>query len=63
MKVKLITSYLDLPAGYVGDIDNSKAVELIKIGRAVSLEEKKVEEPVKKVKVMRPRKKRTYKTK
>jgi len=61
-KVKLISSYLDNPAGTIYETDFEKCQQLVDLGRAEWVEKKKPEK--KKTKEMKPaRKKRTYKTK
>lgn len=58
-KIKLITSYLDRKPGEIYIEDDHKAEELKRLGRAEILED--LNKPKKKI--MRPRRKRTYKTK
>lgn len=54
MKIKLITSYLDDPAFSIIEIDEEKAAELVRLGRAKHISDNKM---------MSPKKKRNYETK
>lgn len=50
MKIKLkssvyIQGYGSYPLGSIADVDNAIANDLIKVGRAVKVEEEKVEKP------------------
>ena len=60
-KVKLLTSYLDNPAGSIYETDKEKAEQLVQLKRAEWIKEPKVVKP--RAKVMRSYRKSGYKTK
>jgi len=57
VKIKLITSYLDNPAGSIYETDKEKADQLISLGRAELVKR------VYKTKVVTPRTNKKYRTK